>query len=81
MKNETQFTSKATSKPDSYYFVLQSSWGLTKHLGGLKATKELIELCHIDKYSYVLDVGCDVGITACYMAKEYGCKGGCNRYF
>ncbi|HIH69338.1 class I SAM-dependent methyltransferase [Methermicoccus shengliensis] len=43
-------------------------------MGGLKATKELIELCHVDKNSYVLDVGCGVGITACYMAKRYGCK-------
>jgi arsenite methyltransferase len=65
---------KESQKPDSYYFALQSSWGLTKHMGGLKATKELIELCHIDENSYVLEVGCGVGITACYMAEEYGCK-------
>ena len=31
-------------------------------------------MCHIDKDSYILDVGCGVGITACYIAKEYGCK-------
>jgi len=36
--------------------------------------RELIEACHIDKDSHVLDVGCGVGITACYLAKEYGCK-------
>jgi arsenite methyltransferase len=62
------------SEPESYYFDLQASWGLTKHMGGLEATRELIEACHIDKDSYVLDVGCGVGITACYLAKEYGCK-------
>jgi len=74
MRNQKQIASKETSKPESYYFALQSSWGLTKHMGGLEATKELIELCHVNKNSYVLDVGCGVGLTACYMAKEYGCK-------
>jgi len=74
MGNKEQLTPKETSEPESYYFELQASWGLTKHMGGLKATRELIELCHIDKDSYVLDVGCGVGITTYYMAKEYGCK-------
>ncbi len=56
------------------YFELQASWGMTKHMGGLKATKELIELCHINKGKYVLVVGCGVGITPCYLAKRYGCR-------
>ena len=47
---------------------MQASWGLTKHMGGLEATRKLIEACHIDKDSYVLEVGCGVGITACYLA-------------
>jgi len=66
--------SAATTMPADYYFALQSSWGITKHMGGLDATKELIELCHVNKDSYILEVGCGVGITACYIAKEYGCK-------
>ncbi len=74
MRNPRQIASKDTSQPESYYLALQSSWGLTKHMGGLKATKELVELCHIDKNSCVLEVGCGVGLTACYIAKEYGCK-------
>ena len=50
--------------------------GFTKpfHLGGFKATSELVELCHIDRDKYVLDVGCGTGKTPCYIAKEYGCK-------
>ncbi|MDI6888137.1 MAG: class I SAM-dependent methyltransferase [Methanocellales archaeon] len=43
-------------------------------MGGLKATRELIELCHINKGKYVLDVGCGVGKTPCYVAKMYGCR-------
>jgi len=44
------------------------------HFGGLEATRELIELCQIDKDKYVLDVGCASGKTACYVAKHYGCR-------
>ena len=47
---------------------------MTKHMGGLDATRELIEACHIDKDSHVLDVGSGVGITACLLAEEYGCE-------
>jgi arsenite methyltransferase len=73
MKNK-QVAREAKAEPESYYFELQASWGLTKHMGGLEATRELIEACQIDKESYVLDVGCGVGITACYLAREYGCN-------
>lgn len=44
------------------------------HFGGPEATRELIELCHIDKDSYVLDVGCASGKTACYVARQYACR-------
>lgn len=37
--------------------------GLTKQMGGVAATDELVALCHIDRDSYVLDVGCDAGPT------------------
>jgi len=56
------------------YLELQAHMGTTKHMGGLDATEELVELCHINKDTYVLDVGCGVGATACYLAKRYGCK-------
>lgn len=56
------------------YLELQASWGITRHLGGLKATRELMELCNIDKDEYVLDVGCGVGATPCYLAKKQRCK-------
>ena len=43
-------------------------------MGGLKATGELVELCHINKDKRVLVIGCGVGITPCYLAKRYGCR-------
>jgi len=63
------------TEPKFSYFELQAYWGVSKpHMGGLKATKELIELCDINKGNYVLDVGCGAGVTPCYIAKKYGCK-------
>jgi arsenite methyltransferase len=56
------------------FFDFAAEVGLTKHLGGIKATEELIQLCHIDKGSYVLDVGCGVGVTPCFIAKNVGCE-------
>lgn len=63
------------AEPELSYFELQAYWGVSKpHMGGLKATKELIELCYINKGKYILDVGCGAGITPCYIAKKYSCK-------
>ncbi|MDY6894198.1 MAG: methyltransferase domain-containing protein [Thermotogota bacterium] len=59
---------------ESNILDLLNDVGFTKHVGGLKATKELINLCDIGKGKYVLDVGCGVGITPCYIAKKYDCK-------
>ncbi|MBA7507359.1 2-methoxy-6-polyprenyl-1,4-benzoquinol methylase, mitochondrial [subsurface metagenome] len=74
MENKNQLSPEEISELEHPYFELQASWGMTKHMGGLKATKELIELCHINKGKYVLVVGCGVGITPCYLAKRYGCR-------
>ena len=74
MKKKGPSEDTNNSDPASSYFKLQASWGLTKHMGGRKATRELMESCKIDKSSYVLDIGSGVGITACLIAKEYGCR-------
>lgn len=55
-------------------FDFAAEVGLTKHIGGVAATEALIELCHIGRDSYVLDVGCGVGPTPCFIAKKVGCR-------
>ena len=56
------------------YFEFLANLGLTKHYGSMQATRELVELCHVRSGAYVLDVGCGVGATPCYLAREYGCR-------
>jgi ubiquinone/menaquinone biosynthesis C-methylase UbiE len=47
--------------------------GTTKHMGGQETTERLIELCHIDGNTHILDVGCGAGATASYLIKTHGC--------
>jgi arsenite methyltransferase len=56
------------------FFDFAATVGLTKHLGGIEATDRMAELCRITKDSFVLDVGCGVGQTACYLAEKIGCR-------
>lgn len=62
------------TQTDYSYFGIQSSWGVTKHFGGLRATDELATLCHIGAGKTVLVVGCGIGLTPCHLAKNYGCQ-------
>ena len=56
------------------FFDFAAEVGFTKHIGGVEATELLVELCHIDADSYVLDVGCGAGATAAYLVKQHGCR-------
>jgi ubiquinone/menaquinone biosynthesis C-methylase UbiE len=56
------------------FFDFAAEVGLTKHFGGLDGTQKLAELCHIRDGSTVLDVGCGVGVTACFLATRYNCR-------
>lgn len=73
MQHKEKPTGKETSPFETAYFEIQASWGMTKHIGGLSATKKLAELCHIDKDKYVLVVGCGIGVTACYLSEKHNC--------
>ncbi|MEE8566363.1 MAG: class I SAM-dependent methyltransferase, partial [Candidatus Bipolaricaulota bacterium] len=44
------------------------------HYGSMEATRKLVALCRIGSGQYVLDVGCGVGATPCYLAKAAGCR-------
>lgn len=59
---------------DFSYFDAQASWGVTKHMGGMEATDELAALCQIAEGHSILEVGCGTGVTACHLAKRYGCQ-------
>lgn len=56
------------------YLDLQAVIGISKHLGGLKATKELLALCHVDRAREVLDVGCGTGAGPLYISRKFGCN-------
>lgn len=56
------------------FFDFAAAVGLTKHIGGLPATDALADLCQLASGKHVLDVGCGVGQTACYLATKYRCK-------
>ena len=62
------------TKSKQHLFDFAAEVGLTKHMGGLEATEELIDLCQISEGSYILDVGCGAGQTSCFIAKRYGCR-------
>jgi ubiquinone/menaquinone biosynthesis C-methylase UbiE len=74
MESKKQSSPESISELADSYFEVQAYWGMTKHMGGLRATEQLVELCHINQERYVLVVGCGVGVTPCYLAKRYGCK-------
>jgi len=64
----------ANAESRSIYFDLQAGWGVSKHLGGGAATRELASLCSIDAASDVLVAGCGNGFSACALAQSFGCR-------
>jgi len=72
--NDASLKESQTSDRGRLYFEFLADMGYTKHIGGMTSTEELIDACHIDEGKLVLDVGCGVGLTPCYLAKTYGCR-------
>jgi len=61
-------------KEQPTFFDFAAEVGLTKHIGGIIATDELLEQCQLDPDKCILDVGCGVGATPVYIAKTRDCK-------
>ena len=56
------------------FFELNAYLKNTVHTGGLKATDKLIQMTNINDDKKILDVGCGIGKTTCYIAKKYKCE-------
>lgn len=57
-----------------FYLDIQAEVGITKHLGGFKATNELLSLCHINESKTILYVGSGIGVGPAYIARKFGCQ-------
>lgn len=69
---ETMQISEQLTPESIYELVARVGFKKYFHLGGMKATEELIALCYMNKDKHILDVGCASGKTACYIARKYG---------
>jgi len=56
------------------YFDFLAKLGLTKHIGSMEATRQLVELSHIAPGQLVLDVGCGAGATPVFLARDLRCE-------
>ena len=44
------------------------------HPGGLEKTDEVARACGVEVGKRILDIGSGKGVTACYLAENYGCE-------
>ncbi len=65
---------KSNVNEDISYLDLQGLAGVSKHNGGLPATKELLAMCRLQEAKEVLEVGCGIGAGATYMARTHGVR-------
>ena len=56
------------------FLDMQAYVGITKHIGGLPATRTLLSLCHVENAREILEVGCGIGVGPAYAAKTYDCR-------
>jgi SAM-dependent methyltransferase len=52
----------------SDFLDMQAYVGITKHIGGIPASRTLLELCHVSQANEVLDVGCGIGVEPVRIA-------------
>jgi SAM-dependent methyltransferase len=66
-------SSQNNARGSANFLDMQAEVGVTKHIGGFEATKELLSLCHIEDAREVLNVGCGIGVGSIYIARKYDC--------
>lgn len=59
---------------NSVYLDYQAEVGISKHLGGYRATNELLALCHADQAHEVLYAGCGIGVGPVHIARTFGVR-------
>jgi ubiquinone/menaquinone biosynthesis C-methylase UbiE len=55
-------------------FDIWEEFGITEHLGGIRATQKLLETSDISAGEWIMDLGCGSGYTACLAAGKYQAK-------
>lgn len=58
-------------RPTSTPFTIWETSGITEHLGGIPATRHLLECCRISCGQRVLDLGCGTGYTASLLSQRF----------
>lgn len=56
----------------AHFLQRTKEMGIVGHRGGLKATRDLLQMCELNAGQRILEVGCGSGYTACTAAKQYG---------
>lgn len=56
------------------YLDVEAAIGISKHLGGPEASRELLSLCHAERAGSVLDVGCGIGVGPATTARTLRCR-------
>jgi len=67
-------TRQQSTQARASYFDMQAAVGVSKHTGGLDATRELLNLCQVEAAHDVLEVGCGIGVGLAHIADTYGCR-------
>jgi cyclopropane fatty-acyl-phospholipid synthase-like methyltransferase len=73
-KEEKSMAVDNKASPSVNFLDMQARIGITKHVGGIEATDELLALCHIGDARETLNVGCGIGVGPAHIAKRHDCR-------